>query len=48
MIWARFYWTPKQKRLGSKEARQKPGPQAGTATQVSESKTFIEVHRVGR
>jgi hypothetical protein len=42
------YWTPKQKRPESKETRQKSAPQAGTATQVSESKTFIEVHTVGR
>ena len=42
------YWTPKQKRLESKEARQKSAPQGGTVTQVSESKTFIEVRTTGR
>ena len=45
-----IYWTPKQKRLGSKEARQKSVPQGGTsASQAAENKTsFVEVYPVGR
>jgi hypothetical protein len=44
-----IYRTPKQKRLGSKEARQKPVPQGGaSAAQVSENKTFVEVYTAGR
>jgi len=44
-----IYWTPKQKRLGSKEARQKSVPQGGiSASQVAENKTFVEVHTAGR
>jgi hypothetical protein len=42
------YWTPKQKRLGSKEARQKSIPQNASASQVTENKTFVEVHAAGR
>ena len=42
------YRTPKQKRLGSKRARQKPVPQATSASQVTENKTFLEVHTTGR
>jgi len=44
-----IYWTLKQKRLGSKEARQKSVPQGGvSASQVSENKMFVEVHTAGR
>lgn len=42
------YATPKQKHMGRKEARQKTVPQTQPATQVSENKTSIEVHSVGR
>src|ERR1700751_1537424 len=44
------YRTPPQKRLGSKEARQKavPQPASGSASQVTENKTFFEVHTAGR
>jgi hypothetical protein len=42
------YWTPKQKHMGRKEARQKMAPQTTPASQVSENKTTIEVHSVGR
>ena len=44
-----IYWTPKQKRLGSKEARQKSVPQGASASQVTENKTsFVEVYPAGR
>ena len=44
-----IYWTPKQKCLGSKEARQKSVPQGGiSASQVTENKMFVEVHTAGR
>ena len=44
-----IYWTPKQKRLGSKEARQKSVPQGGaSASQATENKTFVEVYTAGR
>jgi hypothetical protein len=44
-----IYWTPKQKRLGSKEARQKSVPQGGiSASEVTESKTFVEMYTGGR
>jgi hypothetical protein len=42
-----IYWTPKQKLPGSKEARQKPAAQ-GASGQVTENKTFVEVHTTGR
>jgi len=42
------YWTPKQKRLGSKEARQNSVPQPASTSQVTENKTFVEVHTTGR
>jgi hypothetical protein len=44
------YWTPRQKRLGSKEARQKdvPQPKSGPGSQASENKSFVEVHTAGR
>ena len=43
------YWTPKQKNMGRKEARQKTMPQVAPASQVSENKTTsIEVRSVGR
>jgi hypothetical protein len=43
-----IYWTPKQKRQGSKEVRQRSGPQGASASQSTENKTFIEVHTAGR
>jgi hypothetical protein len=42
------YATPKQKHMGSKEARQKMAPQAAPASQVSENKTSIQVRTAGR
>ena len=42
------YWTPKQKHMGRKEARQKTVPQTAPASQASENKTSIEVHTAGR
>jgi hypothetical protein len=43
-----IYSTPAQKHMGRKEAHQKPLPQTGPASQVSENKTSIEVHTAGR
>ena len=43
-----IYWTPTQKHMGRKEARQKSVPQTAAASQVSENKTSIEVHTAGR
>jgi hypothetical protein len=43
-----IYWTPKQKWLGSKEARQKSVPLGASASQVTENKTFVEVYTAGR
>jgi hypothetical protein len=42
------YATPKQKRMGRKEARQKMAPQTPPASQVSENKTSIQVRTAGR
>jgi hypothetical protein len=42
------YWTPAQKHMGRKEARQKTVPQTAPASQASENKTSIEVHAAGR
>jgi len=42
------YWTPTQKHMGHKEARQKTVPQTAPASQVSQNKTSIEVHSAGR
>jgi hypothetical protein len=42
------YWTPKQKHMGRKEARQKMAPQTAPASQVSENKTSIQVRTAGR
>ena len=42
------YATPKQKHMGSKEARQKMAPQNPPASQVSENKTSIQVRTAGR
>ena len=43
------YWTPKQKNMRRKEARQKMAPQTAPASQVSENKTTsIEVRSAGR
>lgn len=41
------YWTPTQKHMSSKEARQKAAPQA-PATQATENKTAIPVYAAGR
>jgi hypothetical protein len=42
------YWTPTQKHMSSKEARQKAVPQAAPATQGTENKTSIAVYSAGR
>jgi hypothetical protein len=42
------YWTPTQKYLERKEARQKSMPQNAPASQVSENKTSIPVRTSGR
>jgi len=42
------YWTPTQKHMGRKEARQKTVPQTAPAPQASENKTSVEVHTAGR
>ena len=42
------YWTPTQKHMSSKEARQKAVPQAAPATHVTENKTSIAVYAAGR
>ncbi len=42
------YWTPKQKHMSSKVARQKAAPQAAPATQAAENKTSIPVYAAGR
>jgi hypothetical protein len=41
------YWTPAQKRMSSKEARQKAAPQA-PASQATENKTSVPVYAAGR
>jgi hypothetical protein len=42
------YWTPTQKHIGRKEARQKMVPQTAPPSQVSENRTSIAVHTAGR
>ena len=42
------YWTPTQKHMGRKEARQKTVPQAAPASQASVNNASIEVHTAGR
>ena len=42
------YWTPRQKRTASKEARQRAVPQAASATQSSENRTSTAVYAAGR
>jgi hypothetical protein len=42
------YWTPTQKHMGRKEAREKTVPQTAPASQASENKTSIEVHTASR
>jgi len=42
------YWTPKQKHMRSKEARQKMAPQTAPSSQVSENKASIQVRTAGR
>ena len=42
------YWTPTQKHMSSKEARQKAVPQAPPATKATENKTSIAVYAAGR
>jgi len=42
------YWTPTQKHMSSKEARQKAVPQAAPATQGTENKTSIAVYAASR
>jgi hypothetical protein len=43
-----IYPTPALKHMGRKKAHQKPFPQTGPASQVSENKTSIQVHTAGR
>jgi len=43
-----IYWTPKQKRMESREARQKSISQGASASQVTKNKTFVEVYTAGR
>ena len=42
------YWTPPQKHMARKEARQKMVPQTVPASQVSENRTSVAVHTAGR
>ena len=42
------YWTPTQKHISTKEARQKALPQAAPATQATENKTSLPVYAAGR
>jgi hypothetical protein len=42
------FWTPAQRHMGRKEARQKKVPQTAPASQASENKTSIEIHTAGR
>jgi hypothetical protein len=42
------YWTPTQKHMSSKEARQKGVPQAAPASQATENTTSIPVYASGR
>jgi hypothetical protein len=42
------YWTPTQKHMSSKEARQKAVPQAAPATKATENKTSIAVYAADR
>jgi hypothetical protein len=42
------YWTPTQKHISSKEARQKSVAQAASATQSTENRTSIAVYSAGR
>ena len=42
------YWTPTQKHMSSKEARQKAVPQAAPASQATENRTSIAVYTAGR
>ena len=42
------YWTPTQKHVGRKEARQKTLPQAAPASQASENRISVEVRTPGR
>jgi hypothetical protein len=42
------YWTPTQKHISSKEARQKATPQAAPATQAAENRTSVPVYAAGR
>jgi hypothetical protein len=43
-----IYFTPTEKHMGRKEARQKSTPLTAPASQVSENRTSIEVHTAGR
>ena len=42
------YWIPKQRRVLSKEARQKAVPQAAPTSQATENRTSIKVYTAGR
>lgn len=43
-----IYATPTQKHIGRKLVREKPVPPTAPASQVSENRTFIDVHTAGR
>jgi hypothetical protein len=42
------YWTPTQKHMSSKEARQKAVPQAAPTSQATENRSSVAVHTAGR
>jgi hypothetical protein len=42
------YWTPKQKHMSSKVARQKAAPQAAPTTQAAENEISVSVYAAGR
>src|ERR1700684_3307696 len=42
------YWTPTQKHMSSKEARQKGVPQAAPTSQATENRSSVAVHTAGR
>jgi len=43
-----IFWTPSQKHMSSKEARQKTLPQTAPASQASENQASVDVHPAGR
>jgi hypothetical protein len=42
------YWTPKQKHMSSKVARQKAAPQAAPTTQAAQNELSVPVYSAGR